>query len=83
MTVMLSSDGETWVSISGAMVPQKFRTKDVKVLPGNYQVTGSRKGYADVVIPLRLRAGEPSPLVTVTCAVPRSPAEAVVAPLNQ
>ena len=51
------------------MTPEKFETKIVTLLPGDYQVTGRRKGYRDVWLLLKVRAGEPPPLVTIICTV--------------
>ena len=67
--VTFKSDGNTWVQITNFRAPQKFDALTVKVLPGDYEVIGRRKGYRDVNMLLQVRAGTPPPLVTITCNV--------------
>lgn len=69
--VALVSDGKTLVSIMGARSPVRFTSTLLRMLPGNYEVVGRRPGYADVVIPLRLRNGEPLAPITVICEAGR------------
>ena len=45
----------------------KFKEESVKILPGDYEIVGRRKGYEDVILVLRVRAGSPPPTVTVVC----------------
>lgn len=68
--VAITSDGQTWVSIVNYRAPEKISAVSVKILPGNYLVTGRRAGYEDVVIPLQVRNGEPAPTISVTCTTP-------------
>jgi hypothetical protein len=68
--VEITSDGQTWVSIVNYRPPEKISTVSVKILPGNYLVTGRRAGYEDVVIPLQVRNGAPAPTLSVTCTTP-------------
>lgn len=68
--VAITSDGQTWVSIMNYRPPEKFSAISVKILPGNYLVTGRRKGFEDVVIPLQVRNGVAAPMVSVTCTTP-------------
>ena len=63
--VSFVSDGRTWVTISGLQLLGKFSTTTVNILPGNYDVIGRRKGYADVHEVLRVRGGETIEPVTV------------------
>ncbi len=65
VSVPFASDGKTWVTISGLQLLGKFQTTSVSILPGNYEVIGRRKGYADVREVLRVRAGEPIEPVTI------------------
>ena len=65
--VTFKSDGKTHVSISNYKQPSQAETFTVKVLPGDYQVIGRRKGYTDVLILLQVRTGPTPPTVTVIC----------------
>lgn len=65
--VTFKSDGKTHVSISHYKQPSQAETFTVKVLPGDYQVIGRRKGYTDVLILLQVRNGTTPPTVTVIC----------------
>jgi tetratricopeptide (TPR) repeat protein len=67
--VIFRSDGDTWVSIQNFRAPEKFETKEIKMLPGDYAVIGRRRGYRDVTMLLQVRNGTPPPTVTVTCNV--------------
>lgn len=67
--VTFKSDGNTWVSITNFRTPSKFENSVIKILPGDYEVIGRRKGYRDVNMLLQVRNGTPPPTVTVTCSV--------------
>jgi hypothetical protein len=67
--VTFKSDGNTWVSIQNFKQPEKMDSKVIKMLPGDYQVVGRRKGYRDVEMLLQVRNGTPPPTVTVACNV--------------
>jgi tetratricopeptide (TPR) repeat protein len=67
--VTLKSDGNTWVQITNYRQPEKFDSRVVKILPGDYEVVGRRKGYRDVQMLLQVRNGTPPPVVTVACSV--------------
>jgi tetratricopeptide (TPR) repeat protein len=67
--VTFMSDGNTWVSIQNFKQPEKMDSKVIKMLPGDYQVVGRRKGYRDVEMLLQVRNGTPPPTVTVACNV--------------
>lgn len=67
--VVFKSDGNTWVSIQNFRQPEKFEAKVVKILPGDYEVVGRRKGYRDVNMLLQVRNGTTPPTVTVACNV--------------
>ena len=71
--ITLISDELTTVALTGPYgqrAPATLSSAKVKVLPGNYEVTGRRKGYQDVVIPVQVRNGIPAPVVTVMCTTP-------------
>ena len=70
--VTFASDGDTWVSIQNFRTPSKFETQVIKMLPGDYQVIGRRKGYRDTELLLQVRNGTPPPTVTVICSVSNS-----------
>jgi tetratricopeptide (TPR) repeat protein len=65
--VTFKSDGKTWVSISNFRQPSQSETFSAKILPGDYEVVGRRKGYRDVIMLLQVRNGNPPPTVTVIC----------------
>ena len=67
--VTFKSDGNTWVSIQNYKQPEKIDTKVIKMLPGDYEVVGRRKGYRDVNMLLQVRNGTTPPVVTVACSV--------------
>lgn len=67
--VTFKSDGNTWVSITNFRQPDKFDARVIKILPGDYEVIGRRKGYRDVQMLLQVRNGTPPPTVTVACNV--------------
>ncbi len=68
--VTFRSDGDTWVQITNFRAPQKITDSlTIKILPGDYEVIGRRKGYRDVNMLLQVRNGTPPPVVTVTCKV--------------
>ncbi|MBL9199634.1 MAG: hypothetical protein JNL39_03965 [Opitutaceae bacterium] len=68
--VTFKSDGNTWVSITNFRTPQKIADSlTLKMLPGNYEIIGRRKGYRDVTMLLQVRNGTPPPVVTVACSV--------------
>lgn len=68
--VTLASDGQTFVAVIGVRLLGTFSEKVVQVLPDNYEVIGRRSGYRDVVLPLRVRNGEPAPVLSVVCTQP-------------
>ncbi len=67
--VTFKSDDETWVQITNFRAPKKLQAETMKILPGNYEVVGRRRGYRDVVMLLQVRGGVPAPEVTVICTV--------------
>ena len=67
--VTFKSDGKTWVSITNYKTPIQTETMTLKVLPGDYEVIGRRKGYREVHMLLQVRNGTPLPPVTVACSI--------------
>jgi tetratricopeptide (TPR) repeat protein len=67
--VTFRGDGKTWVQISNFRMLGQIESMSVKILPGDYEVIGRRKGYRDVQMMLQVRNGTPPPVVTVKCEV--------------
>lgn len=67
--VTFKSDGNTWVQITNFKMLGKIDSATVRILPGDYEVVGRRKGYRDVQMMLQVRNGTPPPTVTVACSV--------------
>ena len=67
--VVFRSDGKTWVSISNFRMLGQIDAMTVKILPGDYEIVGRRKGYKDVVLLLQVRNGSTLPAVNVVCGV--------------
>jgi tetratricopeptide (TPR) repeat protein len=69
--VTFESDGKTYVSISNFRILGQFDAQTVKILPGDYEIVGRRKGYADVTMLLHVRYGSPIAKVSVACSLRR------------
>ena len=65
--VTFKSDGKTWVSITNYRLLGQIETATLKILPGDYQIMGRRKGYQDVFMKLQVRNGTQLPVVNVVC----------------
>ncbi|MSU70520.1 MAG: hypothetical protein EXS39_07060 [Opitutaceae bacterium] len=65
--VSFQGDGKTWISITNYRLLGQVESIKVKILPGDYEIIGRRKGYKDVLMLLQVRNGSPPPLVTVSC----------------
>ena len=67
--VPFKSDGKTWVSIRAFRAPQKLSgVSAIKMLPGNYLITGRREGFETVNIDLKLRFGTKPSVIEVACS---------------
>jgi hypothetical protein len=55
------------VTLSNYKLLGKIKSESVKILPGNYEVLGRRKGFQDVILELQVRQGTPPPTVMVVC----------------
>lgn len=58
VSLRITSDNRTWVSISGYDHLGQFRDKEVKILPGRYRIVGRRRGFEDVVQQVTIIAGQ-------------------------
>lgn len=67
--VTFRSDGDTWISISNFRMLGRIRSETLKILPGDYEIIGRRKGYQDVVLTLQVRNGSTPPVVNVVCTL--------------
>ena len=65
VTVTITSDGKTWVSVAGYELLGKVREKSIRILPGKYRIVGRRKGYEDVNIQVQVVNGQPLPPINV------------------
>lgn len=65
--ITFESDGKTYVQISNFRLLGQFTTQTVKILPGDYEIVGRRKGYSDVMMLVQVRYGQPPPKVSVAC----------------
>lgn len=66
--VTFKSDGKTSVWITNFRMLGQLESTTLKILPGDYQVRGVRKGYQDVIMTLVVRNGTPPPTVNVVCS---------------
>jgi hypothetical protein len=67
--VEITSDAQTWVSITNLRQPQKFKTLTLQLQPGVYEIVGRRKGYRDESTTLVVKEGMPAQTVAVICKV--------------
>jgi tetratricopeptide (TPR) repeat protein len=67
--VTFKGDGKTWISITNFRLLGQSESTTVKILPGDYEVIGRRKGYQDVLLLLQVRNGMPAPVVSVICTL--------------
>jgi tetratricopeptide (TPR) repeat protein len=68
--ITFKGDGKTWISITNFRLLGQAEETKVKILPGNYEVIGRRKGYQDVLLSLQVRNnGAPAPVVSVICTL--------------
>ena len=69
VTVVITSDEQTWVSVTNVRPPTKFKSLRLKLAPGVYEIVGRRKGYRDESHTLIVREGMPSVNVSMVCTV--------------
>jgi tetratricopeptide (TPR) repeat protein len=65
--IMVESDKRTYVSLIGVFAPDRFDDKDLKLFPDVYKLKGTRKGYMDVEIELKVDARQKNQTVEVIC----------------
>lgn len=65
--VLLSSDGETQVTVYQVGSLGTFSRQELELRPGSYTVVGSRKGYRDVRRTLVVEAGREPPVFEIRC----------------
>lgn len=67
VSVSIESDKRTYVSIIGVLPPDRFKEEELKLFPDVYKVRGTRKGYEDVKIDLKVDATKGNMTITVEC----------------
>lgn len=68
VVVTLVSDGRTNVRISPGQDLGKFKKKTVEIIPGFYEVIGTRRGFRQVVEHLGVKPGEEAIELEVVCS---------------
>jgi len=64
VSVLLQSDNETEITVYKIGALGRFESHTLQLRPGTYTVVGSRPGYRDVRLSLRIEAGkDPEPIV--------------------
>ncbi|MBC2604907.1 hypothetical protein [Pelagicoccus albus] len=71
VSLTLTSDGSTWVSIQGPTMrkPEKFESTTVALLPGKYFIIGRKKNYQDVRFGLQIRGGMTQDPINVAATI--------------
>ncbi len=69
VTVVITSDNQTWVSLTNFKQPSKFKALRLQLPPGVYEIVGRRRGYRDEMQSLVVREGWPSINVSMICTV--------------
>lgn len=67
VSVVIESDGRTYVSIIGVLPPDRFKETDLKLFPDVYKVRGTRKGYKDVELELKVDATRANQAIQIEC----------------
>ena len=67
--VVITSDGQTWVSVTNVRQPSKFKSLRLQLPVGEYEIVGRRKGFRDETRTLVVREGVAPPSVSVVCTV--------------
>ena len=65
--VVLESDSQTLLSLSGVGALGSFAHRELELLPGKYTLTGSRDGYRDVRRELVVKPGDGNPAFELHC----------------
>ena len=69
--ITIESDKRTYVSLIGVFPPDRFKEKDLNLFPDVYKLKGTRKGYKDVEIELKIDARQKSHTFEVICTEKR------------
>jgi hypothetical protein len=67
VSLVVESDGRTYVSIIGVLPPDRFKEKNLSLFPDVYTIRGTRKGYKPVEMELKVDATQPGKTITVEC----------------
>lgn len=70
VTVTLSSDGETEVTIYHIGPIGTFTEQQLELLPGSYTIVGTRYGYRDVLKELKVIPGASNKVLSIRCEEP-------------
>jgi tetratricopeptide (TPR) repeat protein len=66
--VVVESDSQTTLSLSGVGALGSFARRELELLPGKYTLTGTRDGYRDVRRELAVKPGDGNPAFELHCA---------------
>jgi len=67
LAVVIESDGLTELTLSRVGRLGTLTRRSLELVPGNYTLTGSRRGYRDVRRQFSLAPGAPTPAVSLRC----------------
>ncbi|MFP4167004.1 MAG: tetratricopeptide repeat protein [Opitutales bacterium] len=67
VSVTIESDKRTYVSMVGVFPPERFREKERQLYPDVYKLRGTRKGYEDVELEVKVDARKPDRTFEVVC----------------
>ena len=71
VAISIESDKRTYVSLIGVFPPDRFKGKDLNLFPDVYKLKGTRKGYKDVEIELKVDARNKNNTFQVICTEKR------------
>jgi len=67
VNLTIKSDKRTYVSIIGVLPPDRFKEEELKLYPDVYKVRGTRSGFENVEIDLKVDATKGNMTLTVEC----------------
>ncbi len=65
--VLVTSDGETNVSVKGVGIVGRVSSHSIRLKPGDYQFEGTRDGFRSVIVPVSITPGGGPVQVEVIC----------------
>jgi tetratricopeptide (TPR) repeat protein len=68
VSLVIESDKRTYVSLIGVFSPDRFADKELNLFPDVYKLKGTRKGYKEVEIELKVDARNKNQIVEVVCS---------------